>query len=179
MRRRVYKHFVPTGTEQAHVPGQAEALPADVLRHAHVPQRTLFGAHRQVCDVYDPRNQTYSRPVRGDMFAAAVVACLLAAAVMASWVPLQVSIVTVFLFAGPHNWFELRYFLLRLPARFGRSRDFFVTAFAGLGVLTISYVSLPFLYQHANWSSEPWLVVPASSTALLLACPVAPIQPRT
>ena len=47
--------------------------------------------------------------------------------------PLQVSIVTVFLFAGPHNWFEFRYFLMRLPVRFGRSRNFFVTAFAGVG----------------------------------------------
>src|SRR5690349_23882287 len=68
---------------------------------------------------------------------------------------------------------------MRLPARFGRSRDFFVTAFAGLGVLTISYVSLPFLYQHANWSSETWLVVLASWNTLLLAWLVALIQLRS
>ena len=84
------------------------------------------------------------------MFVAIVVLCIAAAAAFASWLPLQVSIVTVFLFAGPHNWFELRYFLMRLPVRFGRSRNFFLTAFAGLGVLTLVYVSLPFVYNAAT-----------------------------
>ena len=37
--------------------------------------------------------------------------CAVVSATFATWLPLQVSIVTVFLFAGPHNWFELRYFL--------------------------------------------------------------------
>ena len=104
----------------------------------------------------------------GRVFTTAIVACLLTAAVLASWLPLQVSIVTVFLFAGPHNWFELRYFLIRLPARFGRSRNFFVTAFVGLALLTISYVSLPFLYEHATWSGETWLTVLATWNTLLL-----------
>jgi hypothetical protein len=97
-----------------------------------------------------------------------VVLCVAAAAAFASWLPLQVSIVTLFLFAGPHNWFELRYFLMRLPVRFGRSRNFFLTAFAGLGLLTLTYVSLPFLYNAALWSEESWSVVIASwNTALL------------
>lgn len=95
--------------------------------------------------------------------------CLLGAAVLATLLPLQVSIVTVFLFAGPHNWFEFRYFLMRLPVRFGKSRNFFVTAFAGIGVLTITYVSLPFVYQSVAWSNETWLVVLASWNTLLLA----------
>jgi hypothetical protein len=95
--------------------------------------------------------------------------CVLGAALLATWLPLQVSIVTVFLFAGPHNWFELRYFLMRLPARFGKSRNFFVTAFAGIAVLTVTYASLPFVYQNAGWSSETWLVVLASWNTLLLA----------
>ena len=103
------------------------------------------------------------------VFTGAIVGCLLTAAVFASWLPLQVSIVTVFLFAGPHNWFEFRYFLLRLPARFGRSRKFFVTTFAGLGVLTVTYVSLPFVYEHASWSGETWLSVLATWNTLLLA----------
>ena len=68
-------------------------------------------------------------------FASVLLACSLLSAGLASWLPLQVSIVTVFLFAGPHNWFELRYFLMRLPVRFGRSRNFFLTAFAGIRVL--------------------------------------------
>ncbi|HEY0726590.1 MAG TPA: hypothetical protein VGD38_00870 [Pyrinomonadaceae bacterium] len=95
--------------------------------------------------------------------------CLLGAAVLATLLPLQVSIVTVFLFAGPQNWFEFRYFLMRLPVRFGKSRNFFVTAFAGIGVLTITYVSLPFFYQSVAWANETWLVVLASWNTLLLA----------
>jgi hypothetical protein len=79
-----------------------------------------------------------------------------------------VSIVTVFLFAGPHNWFELRYFLMRLPVRFGRSRNFFLTAFAGLGMLTLTYVSLPLLYKVAWWSDEAWSTVIASWNSLFL-----------
>src|SRR6186997_2850938 len=86
------------------------------------------------------------------LFVAIVLACLLASATLASWLPLQLSIATLFLFAGPHNWFELRYFLMRLPVRFGRSRNFFITAFAGLAVLTCTYVSLPFIYNARLWS---------------------------
>ena len=112
------------------------------------------------------------------MFTGAIVGCLLTAAVFASWLPLQVSIVTVFLFAGPHNWFEFRYFLMRLPARFGKSRNFFVTAFAGLGLLVITYVSLPFVYEHASWAGETWLIVLATWNTLLLAWLVALIQLR-
>lgn len=114
----------------------------------------------------------------GRVFASAIVGCLLTAAVLASWLPLQVSIVTVFLFAGPHNWFEFRYFLMRLPARFGRSRDFFVTAFAGLAGLTVTYVSLPFVYEHASWSGETWLSVLATWNTLLLVWLVVLIHLR-
>lgn len=102
------------------------------------------------------------------MFVSIVVLCVIAAAALASWLPLQVSIVTLFLFAGPHNWFELRYFLMRLPVRFGRSRNFFLTAFAGLSVLTLTYVSLPFIYNAVLWSEEQWSVIIGSwNTALL------------
>ena len=102
------------------------------------------------------------------MFGAIVLFCVVASAAFASWLPLQVSIVTVFLFAGPHNWFELRYFLMRLPVRFGRSRNFFLTAFAGLGVLTLTYVSLPLLYNAGLWSDETWTTVIASWNSLFL-----------
>jgi hypothetical protein len=112
------------------------------------------------------------------VFAGTTLFCVLAAALLATWFPLQISIVTVFLFAGPHNWFELRYFLLRLPARFGRSRTFFVTAFGGLGFLTITYVSLPLLYRTVSWSSETWLVVLATWNTLLLGWLVALVRLR-
>ena len=104
-----------------------------------------------------------------DWFGVVVLASILAAAAFASWLPLQVSIVTVFLFAGPHNWFELRYFLTRLPVRFGKSRNFFVTAFAGVGVLTLAYVSLPFIYNARLWSDETWSTIIAGWNTALLA----------
>jgi hypothetical protein len=96
------------------------------------------------------------------------IVSMLLAAVFASWLPLQISIVTVFLFAGPHNWLELRYFLMRLPVRFGRSRNFFITAFSGLGLLTVAYVSLPFIYNVRPWTGEAWSTIIAGwNTALL------------
>ena len=102
-------------------------------------------------------------------FAAIVLAAGLVSAAFASWLPLQMSIVTLFLFAGPHNWFEARYFLMRLPARFGRSRNFFILAFFGIGVLTAAYVSLPALYYTNVWSGANWPSAIASwNTAMLL-----------
>ena len=102
------------------------------------------------------------------VFVAILLACACVSALLASWLPLQVSVVTVFLFAGPHNWFELRYFLMRLPVRFGKSRNFFLTAFAGIGGLTIAYVSLPVLYSFGFWPDSAWPTILASWNTLLL-----------
>ena len=112
-----------------------------------------------------PTNRT---TVSAKVFAAMLVASAGLSAALASWLPLQVSIVTVFLFAGPHNWFELRYFLMRLPARFGRSRNFFAVAFAGIFLLTIAYISLPALYYTNVWSGANWTDAIASWNTLLL-----------
>jgi hypothetical protein len=106
--------------------------------------------------------------VSAGLFATLLIASAGLSAALASWLPLQVSIVTVFLFAGPHNWFELRYFLMRLPARFGRSRNFFIVAFAGIGVLTLAYVSLPALYYANVWSGANWPNAIATWNTLLL-----------
>ena len=89
-------------------------------------------------------------------FAAILITTAAASAALASWLPLQLSIATVFLFAGPHNWFEARYFLMRLPARFGRSGNFFLVAFVGIGFLTFAYVTLPLLYYSGLWSGANW-----------------------
>ena len=102
------------------------------------------------------RNRRTQASVSTAAFAVIIVASSLVSAALASWLPLQVSIVTVFLFAGPHNWFEARYFLTRLPVRFGRSRNFFILAFAGIGLLTLTYVSLPALYYAGLWSGVNW-----------------------
>jgi hypothetical protein len=102
------------------------------------------------------------------LFAVLLIASGCVSAALASWLPLQVSIATVFLFAGPHNWFEARYFLMRLPARFGRSRNFFAVAFAGIFLLTLSYVSLPLLYYTNFWSGGNWPTVIGGWNTLLL-----------
>ena len=103
------------------------------------------------------RDRTIERArVSAKAFAAILIASALLSAAFASWVPLKASIATVFLFAGPHNWFELRYFLTRLPVRFGRSRNFFIVAFGGIFALTLAYVSLPALYYANLWSGENW-----------------------
>jgi hypothetical protein len=102
------------------------------------------------------------------VFVGILIACACLSALLASWLPLQFSVITVFLFAGPHNWFELRYFLMRLPVRFGKSRNFFVTAFAGIGFLTLAYVALPVLYSFSVFPDHLWSTVLASWNTLLL-----------
>lgn len=116
-----------------------------------------------------PASQPKDRArVSARFFALVLIASASLSAVFASWLPLQFSIVTVFLFAGPHNWFELRYFLMRLPARFGRSRNFFATAFAGIFVLTVTYLSMPALYYSGVWSGDNWPTAIATWNTLLL-----------
>jgi hypothetical protein len=102
------------------------------------------------------------------IFAGSLIVCACLSALLASWLPLQFSVVTVFLFAGPHNWFELRYFLMRLPVRLGRSQNFFLTAFTGIGVLTAAYVAMPMLYNFGVWSDESWSMILASWNTLML-----------
>ena len=102
------------------------------------------------------------------VFAGILILSACSSALLASWLPLQFSIVTVFLFAGPHNWFELRYFLMRLPVRFGKSRTFFLTAFAGIGFLTLTYMALPVLSSFGLLPDRAWTTVLASWNTLLL-----------
>src|SRR5437764_14798135 len=116
-----------------------------------------------------PRVTSRFRPrVSPRTFAAILIASAALSAAFASLLPLQASILTVFLFAGPHNWFELRYFLMRLPVRFGKSRSFFVTAFAGIGLLTLAYIALPVLSAFSLWPEYAWPTVLASWNTVLL-----------
>jgi hypothetical protein len=72
------------------------------------------------------------------------------AAALAGWAPIGFSIVTVFLFAGPHNWLEARYFLTRLPARWGKLWPFFTLGFGGVGLLTVAFAAIPWLSALAE-----------------------------
>lgn len=106
--------------------------------------------------------------LRTGTFVGILISCACLSAFFAGWLPLQFSVVTVFLFAGPHNWFEFRYFLTRLPVRFGKSRSFFLTAFAGIGALTIVYVALPVIYGFNLLPDTTFTTLLASWNSLLL-----------
>jgi hypothetical protein len=90
----------------------------------------------------------------GPGFAAAALTLAISALVLAGWAPIAFSMTTVFLFAGPHNWFEVRYFLARLPARWGKLRGYFLTAVAGILGLTAAFALLPHLFARGGWSGQ-------------------------
>jgi hypothetical protein len=87
-------------------------------------------------------------------FTCAALAVAGAAALLAGWTPVTFSIVTVFLFAGPHNWLEFRYFLTRLPGRWGRLRGFFLLSFAGMCGLTGAFATVAWLTTRGYFSAE-------------------------
>jgi len=105
--------------------------------------------------------------IRPAPFVAALgLAC--GAAALAGWAPIQFSIATVFLFAGPHNWIELRYFLSRLPARLGRSQTFFAVGLGGVAVLATLRAALP-IGEHAwGWRETGWLAATATWDSLFV-----------
>lgn len=86
-----------------------------------------------------------------------MIACAFAALVIGSF-PLQLSIITIFLFAGPHNLMEFRYFAARMPVRWGRSRTYYSVGIVGVIVLTTAYVTLYFASGNWLWSRESWAV---------------------
>jgi hypothetical protein len=81
--------------------------------------------------------------VPGLAFACGFVALAIGAAALAGALPVEFSLATVFLFAGPHNWFEARYALGRLPARAGKLRGFFALSAVGVVGLTAAYAAVP------------------------------------
>jgi hypothetical protein len=89
-------------------------------------------------------------------FVAGTLAALAAAALLAGLAPVTFSLVTVFLFAGPHNWAEARYVLARLPARWGKLAGFFVLAGAGVIGLTAAFAGLTWQAVGRGWSADDW-----------------------
>ncbi len=88
-----------------------------------------------------------------------VFACLfiffaLVAAIIIGWQPLTLSILTIFLFAGVHNFFEFRYFLARMPLSWGKSRTFYTVGIGGVIILTAAYLAIYFGSGNWLWSYE-------------------------
>ncbi len=89
---------------------------------------------------------------------------ILLSALISSFAPIAFSIGTVFLFAAPHNWIELRYFFSKLPSRFGPLRAFFCSSFAGVATLGLLYAALIILtrrellsYDASITSFQAWI----------------------
>lgn len=88
-------------------------------------------------------------------FFAFMALCAVAAVLIGSF-PLQLSIITIFLFAGPHNLMEFRYFAARMPVRWGKSRVFYSVGIGGVVALTAAYLTLYFASGNWLWSLESW-----------------------
>ena len=89
-----------------------------------------------------------------------LVLCALGAAVIGMF-PLELSIATIFLFAGVHNLMEFRYFAARMPVRWGRSRLYYSYGIGGVIVLTSAYLTLYFASGNWLWSQESWAIFAA------------------
>ena len=97
-----------------------------------------------------------------------VSACAVGAVLIGSF-PLQLSIATIFLFAGPHNLMDFRYFAARMPVRWGRSRLFYSVGIGGVVVLTAAYLTLYFASGNWLWSLASWQIYAAIwNTALVI-----------
>jgi hypothetical protein len=84
-------------------------------------------------------------------FAAFLAFCAFGAALIGSF-PLQASVVTIFLFAGVHNFMEFRYFLARMPVRWGKSRLFYSVGIGGVCFLTSIYLAIYFIADKWLWN---------------------------
>jgi len=94
--------------------------------------------------------------------------CVLAASFIGAF-PLQLSILTIFLFAGLHNAFEFRYFVARMPVRWGKSRTFYAFGIGGVIALTVVYLAIYFGSGNWLWSAESWqITVSVWNTAFVL-----------
>ncbi len=103
----------------------------------------------------------------GLMFGTCTLSFVILTAAMAGFLPIEFSILSVFLCAGPHNWVEARYFLSRLPARWGRLRSFFLLGFAGVLVLTASFAAMPLVLTLLHAETDAWMSSYAAWNTLL------------
>src|SRR5262245_15638520 len=103
------------------------------------------------------------------LFAGVAIAVVVSSCLLAGFAPLGFSIVTVFLFAGPHNWLEARYMLTRMPARWGPLTPYFVIGIGGVIVLAAAIAGVRWLGEWFAWSDGFWLACYATwDTALVV-----------
>ena len=119
------------------------------------------------------REDSQKREISSRAITLTVVSVMLLACFLAGWVPIAFSIVTVFLFAGPHNWFEARYLLSRMPGHWGPLKPYFLTGICGVIGLTSLFAILPSLATLLDWNDSEWLTAIASWNSLLVAWIVA------
>ncbi len=113
-------------------------------------------------------SRSQPRAVAG-WFVGCALSVVALACMLAGWTPITFSIVTVFLFAGPHNWLEIRYFMTRMPPRWGKLRPYFILGLGGVPLLVATSIALPFVIGGLGGSNELWLVSLASwNSALIL-----------
>lgn len=113
-------------------------------------------------------SRSRAAPISGAVLAAGMLMLAAGAALLAGWVPIAFSIATVFLFAGPHNWFEARYFLGRLPARAGKLWNFFAFAFAGIVGLTMAFALIPWIANSSGGTADRYLTTVGVWNSLLI-----------
>jgi hypothetical protein len=111
------------------------------------------------------RSAAHSTPA----FALAAISMVIVSCFLAGWAPLGFSIVTVFLFAGPHNWLEARYMLTRMPARWGPLAIYFSLGIAGVVGLALSMVALHWLAEWLGLSEAAYLTLVACWNTALVA----------
>ena len=103
------------------------------------------------------------------IFAGGFLAFAVLSAALIGAFPLQASIITIFLFAGVHNWFEFRYFAARMPVVWGKSRTFYAVGIGGVVVLTFAYLTIYLASGNWLWSAGAWTVfVSIWNTAFVL-----------
>lgn len=90
------------------------------------------------------------------VFVAGFISVCLVAAVAIGAFPLAASITTIFLFAGVHNVMEFRYFVARMPLRWGRSRMYYSVGIGGVIILAAAYLTLYFASGNWLWSESSW-----------------------
>ncbi len=102
------------------------------------------------------------------IFACLFILVSATAAIIIGWQPITLSIITIFLFAGVHNFFEFRYFAARMPLAWGKSRLFYTVGIGGVIILTSVYLTIYFSSGWL-WNFETWALASASwNTAFIL-----------